>query len=113
MARGEYGLQGVQKRAIFHQGLTLFPLTPEVLAARPDFDPWRYDAALFQRYGAGGPSWIDFEGKRQPVPLIRDVYHQGDVFYYWDTMRDALAGSRGIAIVRDGRVVQTFGMAIS
>lgn len=96
-----------------HQGLTLLPLTPEVLAARPDFDPWRHDALMFQHYGAAGPGWIDFEGKRRSVPLIRDVYRQGDVFYYWDTMGDALAGSRGIAIVRDGRVVETFGIALS
>jgi hypothetical protein len=113
MARGEYGLQGAPKMTIFHQGLTLFPLTPEVLAARPDFDPWRYDALIFQRYGAGGPGWIDFEGKRRAVPLIRNVYRRGDAFYYWDAMGDALAGSRGIAIVRDGRVVETFGIAIS
>ena len=113
MARGEYGLQGAPKMTLSHQGLTLFPLTSEVIASRPDLDPWRHDTLMFQRYGADGPYWIDFEGKRCPRPLIRDVYRQGDAFYYWDTMSDALAGSRGVAIVRDGRVVETFGIAIS
>jgi len=92
-------------RTIFHEGLALHPLTPDFIATHPTFDPWRRDEAILARGEAG---WVDFEGKRQPPRLIRRVCRPGDDLYYWDGPWGALSGSSGIAVVRDGRVVETF-----
>src|ERR1700730_15388531 len=97
---------------IVYQGLTLHPLTPNVIAVRPDFDPQRHDAIAALTLQRGG-GWIDPEGRRQPPRLIRDVYRQGDALYYWDELGSALSGSRGIAIVRDGHVIDMFTTVIS
>ncbi len=91
-----------------HQGLTLYPLTPDVIAARPDLDPWQRDEHVLRRGG-----WIDFEGKQQPVRLIRSVCRPGDALYYWDGPWGVLSGSSGIAIVRDGHVIETFTTVVS
>jgi hypothetical protein len=95
---------------IVYQGLTLYPLTPSVIAVRPDLDPWQRDELIIQR---GGGGWIGFDGTRHPARLIRSVGRPDDAFYYWDGPWGALSGSRGIAIVRDDRVIETFttGMA--
>lgn len=90
---------------IEHQGLRLYPLTPDLIAARPDLDPLRRDEMILRR---GGMGWVDLEGNRRPAWLIRDVCRPGDALYYWDGPWGALSGSRGIAVVRDGRVVETF-----
>ena len=90
---------------IKHQGLTFYPLTPAVIAACPDLDPWQRDERIL-RHGGGG--WIDFEGKQHPVRLIRNVCRPSDALYYWDGPWGVLSGSRGIAIVRDRHVIETF-----
>ena len=97
-------------RLIRHQGLTLYPLTPDVIAARPDLDPWQRDELVLQR---GGGGWIDFEGKQHPVRLIRNVCRPNDALYYWDGPWGVLSGSHGIAVVRDGRVIETFATVMS
>jgi hypothetical protein len=115
MARGEYGRNDNRpSNAIVHEGLTLYPLTPSVIAAKPDLDPRLRDDSIIQQ-GSDAPGWIDFEGRRHPPRLIRDGYRQGDEFYYWDDLGYAgpLSGSRGIAIVRNGRVIDTFMTIIS
>ena len=94
---------------IKHQGLTLYPRTPAVIAARPDLDPWQRDERIL-RLGGG---WIDFEGKQHPVRLIRSTCQPGDALYYWDGPWGVLSGSCGIAIVRDGHVIETFTTAVS
>lgn len=96
---------------IVHEGLTLHPLTPAVIAARPEFDPWHRDEMILQRGADAG--WIDFEGRRHPPKLIRRVCRPGDALYYWDGPWGALSGSSGIAVVRDGRVVEKFTLWIS
>jgi hypothetical protein len=95
---------------IVHEGLTLHPLTPAVIAARPDFDPWQRDEAILQR---GGGGWIDFDGRQHPAKLIRSVCRPGDSLYYWDGPWGVLSGSSGIAVVRDGRVIETFTLWVS
>ncbi len=95
---------------IKYQGLTLYPLTLDVITARPDLDPWRRDEQLL-RHGGGG--WIDFEGKQHPVRLIRSVCRPDDALYYWDGPWGVLAGSRGIAVVRGGRVIEAFTTVVS
>jgi hypothetical protein len=87
----------------------LHPLTPDVIAAQPDLDPWQRDERVLQR----GGGWIDFEGKQHPPRLIRRVCRPGDALYYWDGPWGVLSGSRGIAIVRDGRVIETFTTVVS
>jgi len=94
---------------INYQGLTLYPLTPDVIAARPDLDPWQRDELILRR----GGGWIDFEGKQHPARLIRSICRPGDALYYWDGPWGVLSGSRGIAIVRDGRVIETFTTIVS
>jgi hypothetical protein len=94
---------------IHYEGLTLHPLTPAIIATRPDLDPWRRDEQILQR----GGGWIDLEGRQHPARLIRDVYRPGDAFYYWDGPWGTLSGSRGIAIVRDGQVIETFTTVVS
>jgi hypothetical protein len=96
--------------SIVYQGLTFHPLTPHVLAARSDLDPQRHDVVILQQ---GGRGWIDFEGRQHHARLIRDVYRQGDALYYWDELGSSLSGSRGIAIVRDGQVIEMFTTVIS
>jgi hypothetical protein len=92
---------------IYHEGLVLHPLTRNVVTRWPDLDPARHDA-----FATASPGWLDFNGRRQPPKLISAVYLPGDSFYYWDDIR-VLAGSRGIAVVRGGQVVETFGTAVS
>jgi hypothetical protein len=94
---------------IQHEGLTLHPLTPDVIHARPEFDPWQHDESILRNRS----DWIDFEGKRQPPRLIRSVCRPGDSIYYWDGPWGVLSGSSGIAVVRDGRVIDTFTIWIS
>jgi len=89
---------------IRHQGLTLYPLTPEVIAAQPDLDPWQRDEQIL-RHSSG---WIDFSGNRHPARLIRSACQPGDALYYWDGPWGTLSGSRGIAVVREGQVIETF-----
>jgi len=79
---------------IKYQGLTLYPLTPEVIVTHPDLDPPRHDELILQR--------------GSPARLIRDVCQSSDALYYWDGPWRVLSGSRGIAIVRDGHVIETF-----
>ncbi len=114
--RGRYGnnLLGRTPRVgeqpvIYHDGLVLRPLTPDVAVRFPDIDPARRDAAV----AATNAAWIDFQGNRQPARLLRDVCQPGDVLYYWDGPWAALAGSRGIAVVRRGVVVETFTTVVS
>jgi len=90
-------------------GRTLHPLTPDVIAAQPDLDPWQRDELVLQR----GGGWIDFEGKQHHPRLIRHVCRPGDALYYWDGPWGVLSGSRGIAIVRDERVIETFTTVVS
>jgi hypothetical protein len=96
--------------AVEARGRTLHPLTPDVIAAQPDLDPWQRDELILQRNGEG---WIDFEGNHQPARLIRRVCRPGDALYYWDGPWGVLSGSRGIAIVREGRVIETFTTVMS
>jgi hypothetical protein len=98
-----------QDASISYQGLTLLPLTSAALASRPDLDPWRRDAIVLQR----GGGWVDFDGRRHAPRLVRDVYRPGDAFYYWDGPWGVLSGSRGIAVVRGGQVVETFTTVMS
>lgn len=99
---------GSSPPVIYHEGLALRPLTADVIARRPDLDPVQRDAMI-------GPSsgWIDFEGRRRAPRRIADIFQPGDVIYYWDGPWGVLAGSRGIAIVRRGVVVETFTTAVS
>lgn len=117
-ARGHYGnnflvkawrTRGQTPAVLHYEGLTLRPLTADVVARLPDLDPVRHDVAI----SATGTGWIDFAGNRQAPRLIRDVYQPGDTFYYWDGPWAALAGSRGIAVVRRGIVVDTFQTVVS
>lgn len=87
----------------------LHPLTPDVIVAQPDLDPWQRDELVLQH----GGGWIDFEGKQHSPRLIRRVCRPGDALYYWDGPWGVLSGSRGIAIVRDGRVIETFTTVVS
>lgn len=82
---------------IRHEGLTLRPLSPQDAADQV--------ASLSQMQGDG---WIDFEGRRRLRPRLLDVYRPGDVIYAWDGPWGMLAGSCGVAIVRNGNVVETF-----
>jgi hypothetical protein len=92
---------------IYYDGLTLKPLTTNVVARLSDLDPARRDAI------ATDAAWIDFDGNRRPAKLIRDVHQPGDALYYWDGPWGVLAGSRGIAVVRRGNVVETFTTVVS
>jgi hypothetical protein len=94
---------------IQHEGLPLYPLTPDVIRARPQFDPWQRDEQILR----SGRGWIDFEGNEQPPRLIRSVCQPDDSLYYWDGPWGVLSGSSGIAVVRDGRVVETFIIMVS
>lgn len=108
-ARGSYRnvfaktrLGSAAPSVIYYEGFTLKPLTTDVVARMSDLDPARRDAI------ATGAAWIDFDGNRRPAKLIRDVFQPGDALYYWDGPWGMLAGSRGIAVVRRGAVVETF-----
>ena len=108
-ARGSYRnvfararLGGAAPSVIHYEGMALRPLTAEVVARMSDLDPARRDAT------ATGRAWIDFDGNRRPAKLIRDVFQPGDALYYWDGPWGFLTGSRGIAVVRGGTVVETF-----
>jgi len=94
-------------KTILHQGLTLQPLTADVVARLPDLDPNTYDAMAVNN------AWIDFSGNRRPAKLISQAYRPGDEFYYWDGPWGMLSGSRGIAVVRHGVVVATFTTLVS
>ena len=96
---------------IFHDGLALHPLTPDVIAAHPEFDPWQRDEGILRQGADAG--WIDFGGRRQPPQLIRRVCRPGDALYYWNGPWGVLSGSSGIAVVRDGRVIETFTIMVS
>lgn len=100
---------GAAPPVVYHEGLVLRPLTASVVARLPDLDPTRRDA-MVEATNAG---WIDFDGNRQPPRLIRDVFEPSDAIYYWDGPWGVLAGSRGIAVVRRGVVVETFTTLIS
>lgn len=89
---------------IQHEGLTLYPLTQYVIAKHPDLDPWRRDELVRHR----GRGWINLDGKQEAPRLIRNVCLPTDSLYYWDGPWSALSGSKGIAVVRDGRVVEMF-----
>jgi hypothetical protein len=91
---------------ISYDGLTLYPLTPDVIAKNPDFDPWQHDEKILSLGDQAG--WINFEGSREPPRLIRRVCRPDDALYYWDGPWGVLSGSSGIAVVRDGRVVEAF-----
>ena len=96
---------------IYHDGLVLRPLTSDITARLPDLDPARRDAMISSMGGSGG--WIDFGGNRQAPKLIGNIFQPGDVIYYWDGPWGVLAGSRGIAIVRRGVVIETFTTVVS
>jgi hypothetical protein len=100
---------GEASPVIHHDNLVLRPLTPDVIARLSDLDPVRRDARVKAVNGA----WIDFCGNRQPVRLVSDVCQPGDTLYYWDGPWGVLAGSRGIAVVRHGVVVETFTTLVS
>jgi hypothetical protein len=88
---------------IRHEGRTLQPLTPDVIRNKPDFDPWQHDESVLRNQL---PGW--------PRPrLIRSACRPGDDLYYWDGPWGDLSGSCGIAVVRDGHVVDTFVLWIS
>ena len=74
---------------IHHDGLTLRPLTMQVITLYPGLDP----------------AWM---AKR-----IAPLYRPGDAIYYWDGPWGALSGSRGLALVRRGRVVERFTTLVS
>lgn len=95
---------------IRHEGLTLHPLTPDVIAAKPSFDPWQRDEWILRNRP---PGWLDFEGVRHPPRLIRRVCRPGDALYYWDGPWGTLSGSAGIAVVREGRVIDEFTLWVS
>lgn len=95
---------------INHQGLALYPLTQDVIARLPDLDPWRRDEQILQQDSNG---WTDLEGRQHPPRLIRALCQPSDALYYWDGPWGVLSGSRGIAIVRDGHVIETFTAVIS
>lgn len=95
---------------IQHEGLTLHPLTPDVIRAHPQFDPWQRDELILRNRNGG---WIDFEGRRRPPRLIRSVCRPDDALYYWNGPWGVLSGSSGIAIVRDGHVIDTFTIMVS
>lgn len=103
-------IEMVAGEPITYEGLTFHPLTSTVINAHPDLDPWRRDELVLQR---GGGGWIDMEGRQQPAKLIRSVCQQGDQLYFWNGPWGTLSGSRGIAIVRNGRVVETFTTLVS
>jgi hypothetical protein len=88
---------------INHQGLTLYPLTPDVIATRPDLDPWQRDEQILHHRGGGG--WTDLGGRQHPARLIRSVCQPSDALYYWDGPWGVLSGSRGIAVVHDRHVL--------
>ena len=94
---------------IVSRGVVFHPLTRDVMDAHPDLDPVQHDARLVEE-GTDDTGWADSEGRRSPTRFVRDVYQQRDEFYYWDDLEVAvpLLGSRGIAIVRNGRVIATF-----
>lgn len=94
---------------ITYEGLTFHPLTSTVINAHPDLDPWKRDELVLQR----GGGWIDMEGRQHPAKLIRSVCQPGDQLYFWNGPWGTLAGSKGIAIVRNGRVVETFTTIVS
>jgi hypothetical protein len=94
---------------IQHDGLTLHPLTSDIIRRRPEFDPWQRDEQVLR----SGRGWIDFDGTEQPPRLIRSVCRPGDSIYYWDGPWGVLSGSSGIAVVRDGRVIDTFTIWVS
>ncbi len=105
--RGHYGNDLRARRrssgkAIRYAGRVLRPLTADVVARLPDLDPAR------RPYNRTSSAWIDLDGVPRPRPRFHDVYRPGDAIYYWDGPWGALSGSRGIAIVRDGAVVETF-----
>jgi hypothetical protein len=93
---------------IKHEGLELHRLTPAVIAAHPEFDPWRRDESALR-----SPGWIDAEGRRQPPRLIRNVCQPTDALYYWNGPWGVLSGSSGIAVVRGGHVIETFTIWVS
>lgn len=93
---------------IYRQGLALHPLTPAVIATHPDLDPWRHDETSLQHSG-----WVDFEGQQHPPRLIRRVCRPHDDLYYWDGPWGTLSGSRGIAVVRHGQVIDMFTTVMS
>jgi hypothetical protein len=93
---------------IVHEGRTLFPLTPKVIAEKPDLDPVQHDARILRGGGREG-GWINPRtGEVHPPRLIRQICRPDDALYYWDGPWGGLSGDRGIAIVRDGRVVEQF-----
>jgi hypothetical protein len=107
LGRGHYGNDLFAKRrprgqVIRYAGMVLRPLTTDVVVRLPDLDPTR------QPQDRTNNVWIDLDGIPRPRPLFRDIYRPGDAIYYWDGPWGALSGSRGIAIVRDGVVVEAF-----
>lgn len=106
--RGHYKVGSAAESVIYHEGHVLRPLTTDVVMRMPDLDPAQRDAAA-----ASSPGWLDFSGRRQPAKLIRDVWQPGDMLYYWDGPWGMLSGSRGIALVWRGRVVETFTTIVS
>lgn len=74
---------------IHHDGLTLRPLTMQVIALHPGLDP----------------AWL--------ATRIAPLYQPGDAIYYWDGPWGTLSGSRGLALVRRGRVVERFTTLVS
>ena len=74
---------------IHHEGLTLRPITMRVIEQQPDLDP----------------VWM--------ARRILRVYQPGDALYYWDGPWGVLAGSRGVAVVRHGHVVELFTTVVS
>ena len=81
-------VSGEAMPVIYHEGLTLRPLSPNEAAE-------------------------EVVGLALLGPRLLSVYRPGDVLYYWDGPWGVLAGSRGIAIVRRGAVVETFTTLIS
>ena len=93
---------------IVHEGRTLYPLTPKVIAEKPDLDPMQHDARIL-RSGRREGGWINpTTGEVHPPRLIREICRPDDALYYWDGPWGGLSGDRGIAVVRNGQVIEQF-----
>ena len=93
---------------ITHEGRTLYPLTPQVIDEKPDLDPVQHDHRILQS-GRREGGWINPRtGEVHPPRLIREICRPDDALYYWDGPWGGLSGDRGIAIVRNGQVIEQF-----
>jgi hypothetical protein len=81
-------VSGNASAVIYHEGLVLRPLSPDEAAEQV--------VALERSLGR-----------------LLKIFRPGDVLYFWDGPWGVLSGSRGIAIVRHGVVVETFTTMVS